>query len=845
MKRLKKTLALLLVMVMALGIAPMMASAITTSADYSDGASITYKEAVDVLSAVRVFEGEPDGSFAPGRNVTRAEAAAIIARLMLRRSVADSLPAATTIFRDVPSSHWASGYISYCVTQGIVAGYGDGNFGPGDPVTASQFSAMILRAVGFGKQGEYNGPSWETNAIVDGMFWGVLNTNVDYTKPATRQETAQYAFRALGVDTQLRYVSWDTNRGDYSPQELPATVSIFNRVYQPTFVGLAHRTVRDDFGRPGREWSLLADEIGTYIRNPALTFTARTTRAAMETALDRYTLLQNVFNAAGTEVTTWNRFDTICGALIDSVFHTTNNIADATGNGIVVEIYANALREVSHIAVIRTDIVTVTAKNTAAKTVTLARKAGSNADAGISGLTPPMLPFGGAINFVIGETGVNKDFYAEVKDLDLNTPILMSPIYKVLDDEWVVGALAYPTTAKGVITSSTATTLNIGTTQYARAAIRSNDGANAVAGRDEATLFLDEYGYVVDVTWVAPPARNFIMIIRAYYAVNDDGEQMPMLFGLLPNGDEIRLRTPGADLVAYTDGARLYRIEPRNTDGSYPVTLVNSNQDTPNQVTWIEGLNTLWTTATVRFGTQNAGAGLPFASDVKFFYFPTGQNGVYSVVNGMHRTTIPTNGYAMVENRGTTASPRWVITAVYSPESSPAPSDPARMFYIATTTSVDRLLVNNDPIPVYRAYRNGVMEKTIADQNGIATRDTVAATGFYNFTERTDDTYRVAPFIPTTTTGWIIEESIDFASRDGGFIEVDGVELRLTSSTVYGDCRSVTMPNQTVRAIELSTAGIFNAYLTAGQFTDIQVSVLYSIETGAVLLLYITQTTQP
>lgn len=52
------------------------------------------------------------------------------------------------VFTDVPTNHWANAYIGRASQLGIVAGYGNGKFGPGDPVTYEQAITMIVRAIG-------------------------------------------------------------------------------------------------------------------------------------------------------------------------------------------------------------------------------------------------------------------------------------------------------------------------------------------------------------------------------------------------------------------------------------------------------------------------------------------------------------------------------------------------------------------------------------------------------------------------------------------------------------------------------------------------------------------------
>ena len=114
-----KTISITLTIILIIGTIPLTSGAFV----YTDENDIKYKEAVDVMSAIGVVDGLTEGSFLPNRFVTRAEATEIITRLMLGRAIADDILPAPTNFSDVPASHWASGYISYCVDQGIITGY--------------------------------------------------------------------------------------------------------------------------------------------------------------------------------------------------------------------------------------------------------------------------------------------------------------------------------------------------------------------------------------------------------------------------------------------------------------------------------------------------------------------------------------------------------------------------------------------------------------------------------------------------------------------------------------------------------------------------------------------------
>lgn len=104
-----------------------------------------YAEAVEYVSEAGVMEGKNGGNFDPEGMVTRAEMAAIVCRMLYET---ENLPNEER-FSDVPVSHWANGYVSRAAELGIVNGYDDGNFGPGDSVTYEQAVTMIIRALGW------------------------------------------------------------------------------------------------------------------------------------------------------------------------------------------------------------------------------------------------------------------------------------------------------------------------------------------------------------------------------------------------------------------------------------------------------------------------------------------------------------------------------------------------------------------------------------------------------------------------------------------------------------------------------------------------------------------------
>jgi hypothetical protein len=130
MRNLKKVLALALALVMTLSVM----SFASAASGYDDASSVTteYREAVEVLSALKVFVGDDNNNFNPKDGIERAEAAAVIYRVVTGDVNGDklSLYADWNKFDDVNSTDWFAGYVNYCANAGIIKGYEDNNLAP-------------------------------------------------------------------------------------------------------------------------------------------------------------------------------------------------------------------------------------------------------------------------------------------------------------------------------------------------------------------------------------------------------------------------------------------------------------------------------------------------------------------------------------------------------------------------------------------------------------------------------------------------------------------------------------------------------------------------------------------
>jgi hypothetical protein len=142
MKNLKKVLALVLAFAMCF---TMFASAAT----YTDVSSDSqYFNAVTLLSDLGIVTGYTDGTYGPDQTITRAEACALVARMLTGKTDVAEYKGASD-FTDVAKDYWGESAIGYCVVNNIVVGDGDGKFRPDDAVTQAEFVTMVTRGLGY------------------------------------------------------------------------------------------------------------------------------------------------------------------------------------------------------------------------------------------------------------------------------------------------------------------------------------------------------------------------------------------------------------------------------------------------------------------------------------------------------------------------------------------------------------------------------------------------------------------------------------------------------------------------------------------------------------------------
>ena len=478
----KKLLALVLALVMTMSLVTI------SNAAFKDADKIDYKEAVDVMNAVGVFVGDEKGNFNAKENLTREQAAKIIAYLELGSKAADALVGGAT-FTDVASSRWSAGFVGYCAQAGIVSGVGDSKFDPAGQLTALQFGKMLLVELGYDAKAEgMVGTDWAINTsklmagtkLMDGISGSV-------NQVLTREKAAQMCLNALEApmvtyDTKGSTITVDGTKINFgasvakyetstvakdqniSKEKLTSgeyTVELGEKLYKD----LKKNSTTDAFERPATEWMLKAKSIGTYADAADLSYTATVEIGTIYSDLglskgiddSKVTYYEDGRNLSST----WTQ-DIVKGSKVEK-----------GGNGTLLEVYYNDDAE----------SLTVIAINTYVGKITASYKASTTKDAYVT---------------FTAKTGAGSSY--ETDDSYSKDDIVLYT-YSGKAGDAGVKSMALAEKVTGKMNGFTAEkNVTVDGTTYKKSANGTSitPGMNTSVGKD-VTVYLDQYGYAAFV----------------------------------------------------------------------------------------------------------------------------------------------------------------------------------------------------------------------------------------------------------------------------------------------------------------------------------------------------------
>ncbi len=167
-KSYRKFLATSVAAAMVATVAAPMASA--ADQKFSDVSNQWFAEHVDYLVAKNVLDGFSDGTFRPGHDVTRAQAAKMIVE-----SLGLELPTTVSLsFPDTKNDVWYSPYVAVLVEKGILQGKPNGNFDPNGKITRAELAKIVVEAYDLKK--DESAIINLTDVVAGSWYEGYVNT---------------------------------------------------------------------------------------------------------------------------------------------------------------------------------------------------------------------------------------------------------------------------------------------------------------------------------------------------------------------------------------------------------------------------------------------------------------------------------------------------------------------------------------------------------------------------------------------------------------------------------------------------------------------------------------------
>ena len=159
----------------------------STKSGFRDVASGSwYNTYVATLNNAGVITDSSNGYFRPNEAITRAELAAMLAKF-------SETTGAANYFNDVSAKYWAANAIAICAKLGWITGYPDGTFRPDKNVTRAELMAMINRATGRAPK--------SADAFLPGMKAWSDNTADKWYYLDVQEATNSHSYTVKGSET--------------------------------------------------------------------------------------------------------------------------------------------------------------------------------------------------------------------------------------------------------------------------------------------------------------------------------------------------------------------------------------------------------------------------------------------------------------------------------------------------------------------------------------------------------------------------------------------------------------------------------------------------------------------
>lgn len=201
-----------------------------SSARYADSSSFSRAEraGISVLTNLGAVTGNPDGTYAAGRTLNRAEFLKIVLKSAPTQDFLDADK--SNCFPDVQTADWYSMYVCAAKRKGMVSGYPDGTFKPSNPVNYAEAIKMLAELYGYDlpEPPANERWAWYTGYVRASTERGVLfSDSLGYDASLTRGRMARLAaaYRTEHDGELAAYRAWETGQASSSSRSSASSTS--------------------------------------------------------------------------------------------------------------------------------------------------------------------------------------------------------------------------------------------------------------------------------------------------------------------------------------------------------------------------------------------------------------------------------------------------------------------------------------------------------------------------------------------------------------------------------------------------------------------------------------------
>ncbi|GIO64189.1 S-layer homology domain-containing protein [Paenibacillus cineris] len=210
---------------------------VSADASLSDISNSHAKDAINELVSKGIIYGTGDGKFNPASGIQRQDFAIIMARAL---QLDLSHPPVTPTFKDVPKENYAYAAVEAAFKAGLFKGMGNGIFGAGQNLTREQMAVIFVNALGVNPAGKGSNltfsdaasiSAWARDAVAAAVELGLIHGYPDGTfnpgNQATRQDAALVTVQFLNDKAKA-------NEGSTQPPKVPPATPTSPTTPSPT-----------------------------------------------------------------------------------------------------------------------------------------------------------------------------------------------------------------------------------------------------------------------------------------------------------------------------------------------------------------------------------------------------------------------------------------------------------------------------------------------------------------------------------------------------------------------------------------------------------------------------------